>query len=92
MKKTALEDLDIKISLVLERYAWLKREHTSLKEDNNELKKEIKALNLFVAEKNQIIHKLKEEDEFKELEFEDIAFRISEAMGLIDKKEAVAFA
>ena len=85
--KTVLEDLDAKISLILERYTWLKKENTSLKDDNSELKKEIESLNLLVAEKSQIIHKLKEEDELKDLELEDIAFKISEAMGLVEEKE-----
>ena len=91
INKTVLEDLDAKISLILERYTLLKNENTSLKGNNNELQEEIESLNLLVAEKNQIIHRLKENDELKDLELEDIALRISHTIGIIqDKEEALA--
>ncbi|SFV55738.1 hypothetical protein MNB_SV-14-1653 [hydrothermal vent metagenome] len=54
--KTALEDLDEKISLLLDKYTMLKNENISLKDNNSKLREEVESLNLLIAEKNQIIY------------------------------------
>ncbi|SFV59014.1 hypothetical protein MNB_SV-14-1609 [hydrothermal vent metagenome] len=54
--KTALEDLDEKISIILKRYTLLKNENNSLKDNNSKLREEIESLNLLIAEKNQILY------------------------------------
>ena len=72
--KTILEELDSKITLVLEKYEILKEE--------NRLLKESIALNRETeAELRKEILKLREEEELKELEIEDIAQRINQALG-----------
>ena len=71
-KKTALEELDIKISLILERYELLKEKNSELEKENLKLKENLV--------------KLKDEDELKDLELEEIAVKITEAMGLIHKE------
>jgi len=71
-KKTALEELDIKISLILERYELLKEKNSDLEKENLKLKENLV--------------KLKDEDELKDLELEEIAVKITEAMGLIHKE------
>ena len=85
--KTVLEDLDAKISLILERYNWIKKENVSIKEENAQLKRELESLTLLLKEKTETITRLKEDDELKDLELEDIAYRISEAMGLVPELE-----
>ena len=85
--KTVLEDLDAKISLILERYTWLKKENVSIKEENAQLRRELESLTLILKEKTETITKLQEDDELKDLELEDIASRISQTMGLMLAKD-----
>ena len=66
-----LEELDTKITLVLEKYDALKKENTLLKET-------IQASSETETHLRQEILKLKEEDELKDLELEDIVSRISQ--------------
>ncbi len=73
--KTVLEELDSKISLILEKYE-------ALKEENRMLKETIASSRETESRLRQEILKLKEEDELKDLELEDIALRISKSMGL----------
>lgn len=75
-KNTVLEELDAKISLVLEKY-------NALKNENNRLETELATMKTAFEAKVQEISKLKEEDELKDLELEDIAGKISQAMGLL---------
>ena len=73
-QRTAIEELDIKITLILERYELIKEENRKLKETisiNKETEAELR---------NEIL-KLREEEELKELEIEDIAKRISQTLG-----------
>ena len=71
--KTVLEELDSKITLILEKYKTLKEENRRLeatllanKERETQLQEELK--------------RLKEAEELQELELEDIALRISKSM------------
>lgn len=73
--KTALEALSSKISLILEKYNELKEENYTLKEELNATKEQLQI-------QHQEILKLKEEDELKDLELEEIALRIGNSMGL----------
>ncbi|CAA6807036.1 MAG: Unknown protein [uncultured Sulfurovum sp.] len=73
--KTVLEELDAKISLVLEK-------HNQVKEENRLLKETLASSRETEARLRQEILKLKEADEMKDLELEDIAFRISKSIGL----------
>ena len=75
MNKTVLEELDSKISLMLEKY-------DKLKEENSLLQETISSSRETEARLRQEILKLKEEDELKDLELEDIALRISKSMGM----------
>ena len=75
--KTILEALDSKITLVLEKYE-------ELKEENRRLKESIASNIETEAQLRQEILKLREEEELKDLELEDIAQRISRA---IEKNE-----
>jgi len=70
-----LEELDIKISLILEK-------HEGLKEENRLLRETINSCRETESRLRQEILKLKEEDELKDLELEDIASRISKSMGV----------
>ncbi len=72
-QRTALEELDIKITLLLERYE-------ALKEENRKLEEAITINRETEAELRKEILKLREEEELKELEIEDIAQRISQAL------------
>jgi predicted nucleic acid-binding Zn-ribbon protein len=85
--KTVLEDLDAKISLILEKYTLLKDENLSLQEENERLKSDFNLLKDAFQAKNQEIEKLQEEDELKDLELEDITHKISKAMGLVTEQE-----
>jgi transcriptional antiterminator Rof (Rho-off) len=85
--KTVLEDLDAKISLILERYTWLKQENLTVKEENEKLKVAFDKIQSLIEEKNKEILKLKEEDELKDLELEDIVFRINKTIGLVQEEE-----
>ncbi len=73
--KTALEKLDTKITLLLEKYE-------TLKEENRRLEATILANKEREEKLQQALNQLKEEEELKELELEDIALRISKSMGL----------
>jgi len=78
--KTVLEELDSKISLVLEKY-------NNLKEENRLLKETIDSSRETESKLRQEILKLKEEDELRDLELEDIALRISKSMGVIQNMQ-----
>jgi len=86
-KKTVLEDLDAKISLILEKYTLMKGEKLSLEEENNRLKSDFNLLKEAFQAKNQEIEKLQEEEELKDLELEDIVHRINKVIGLVNEKE-----
>ena len=73
--KTVLEELDSKVSLVLERYE-------ALQEENRILKERLSSTDERESKLRQEIVRLKEEDELKDLELEDIALRIGKSMGL----------
>jgi len=73
--KTAIEDLGSKISLILEKY-------NELKEENSSLKEELASTKASLEVERQTVAKLKEEDELKDLELEEIALKIGEIMGL----------
>jgi hypothetical protein len=83
MNKTVLEELESKISLMLEKY-------DSLKEENYLLKETISSSRETEARLRQEILKLKEEDELKDLELEDIALRISKSMGMAVESLAIS--
>jgi len=90
-KKTVLEDLDAKISLILEKYTLMKSEKLSLEEENKRLKSDFNLLKEAFQAKNQEIEKLQEEEELKDLELEDIVHRINKVIGLVNEKtESVA--
>jgi len=78
--KTVLEELDSKISLVLEKY-------NTLKEENRLLKETIASSRETESKLRQEILKLKEEDELRDLELEDIALRISKSMGVVQNMQ-----
>jgi len=73
--KTAIEDLGSKISLILEKY-------NELKEENSALKEELASTKASLETERQTVAKLKEEDELKDMELEEIALKIGEIMGL----------
>ncbi|RUM71468.1 MAG: hypothetical protein DSZ07_00355 [Sulfurovum sp.] len=87
IKKTVLEDLDAKISLILEKYTLMKSEKLSLEEENKRLKSDFNLLKEAFQAKNQEIEKLQEEEELKDLELEDIVHRINKVIGLVNEKE-----
>jgi len=58
--KKALENLDAKISLILERYSYLKRENGRLREENSELIAKLNKTRELLLEKREEIVKLKE--------------------------------
>jgi len=87
IKKTVLEELDAKISLILEKYTLMKSEKLSLEEENKRLKSDFNLLKEAFQAKNQEIEKLQEEDELKDLELEDIVHRINKVIGLVNEKE-----
>ena len=78
--KTVLEELDSKISLVLEKY-------NTLKEENRLLKETIASSRETESKLRQEILKLKEEDELRDLELEDIALRIGKSMGIVQNMQ-----
>lgn len=73
--KTVLEELDSKITLILEKYE-------ALKEENRRLEATLISHKEREAQLQQALKELKEAEELKELELEDIALRISKTMGL----------
>lgn len=75
INNSILEDLDAKISLVLEKY-------NALKEENNLLKETINLSRETESRLRQEILKLKEEDERKDLELEEITLRINKSIEL----------
>jgi len=77
INKTVLEELESKISLMIEKY-------DKLKEENQLLNETIISNRDTEARLRQEILKLKEEDELKDLELEDIASRISKSIGMAD--------
>ncbi len=86
VKNTALEELDSKISLMIEKYE-------QLKEENRILKEKVSASDAVEARLNQEIARLKEEDEMKDLELEDIAIRVAKTLGIeefIEERELKA--
>ncbi|CAA6803228.1 MAG: Unknown protein [uncultured Sulfurovum sp.] len=83
--KTVLEELDRKILLVLERY-------NQLEEENSLLKETLASSKETELQLRKEILQLKEEDELKDLELEEIASRISEIMGLNFNSEKVPMA
>ncbi len=86
VKNTALEELDSKISLMIEKYE-------QLKEENRLLKEKVAASDAVEARLNQEIARLKEEDEMKDLELEDIALRVAKTFGIeefIEERELKA--
>jgi len=76
MEKTAMENLETKISLVLERYTWIKKENNSLKEESSKLKLELTELRATLESKEKEVLLLKENDELKDLELDEMAERI----------------
>ena len=68
--QTAAETLNAKVTLLIEKYARVRDENIMLSEALAESKKEIESL-------NQEITTLKENDELKEMELEDISEKIS---------------
>ena len=60
--KTALENLDAKISLILERYSYLKRENRRLREENSKLIAKLNATKELLIEKREEVVTLKEKD------------------------------
>ena len=60
--KTALENLNAKISLVLERYSYLKRENIRLREENSKLLSELSSVKELLMEKREEIVSLKEKE------------------------------
>ena len=85
VRKTALEELDTKISLILEKY------HT-LKEENRVLKDTATSYKDTEAKLREEILKLKEEDELKELELEEISLRIQRSIGLNVAEKEISMA
>ena len=83
IKKTVLEELDSKITLVLEKYE-------ALKEENRLLKISIESNKETEAQLRQEILKLREEEELKELELEDIAQRINQAIGKSEELQQIS--
>jgi hypothetical protein len=75
IRKTVLEELDVKISLILEKYE-------SLKEENHLLKEMLTSNREIESNLRQEILKLKEDEELRDLELEDIATRINRSMSL----------
>jgi hypothetical protein len=74
INNSILEELNTKITLVLEKY-------DALKEENQRLKKTLNSSSETEAILRQEILKLKEDDEMRDLELEDIASRISQSIG-----------
>jgi len=87
MKKTAIENLDAKISLILERYSWIKKENNSIKEESSKLKSELTELRALVESKEKELSLLKENDELKDLELDEMAERIEK---IVKKSDTVA--
>jgi len=68
-KQSPFEELSTKISLLLEK-------HNQTKEENSKLLNEIATLKKGLEDKNQEIEKLKEEEELRTMEIEDITKKI----------------
>lgn len=80
IKKTVLEELDAKISLILEKYI-------ELKEENRLLKESVDSNRDTEARLRGEILRLQEEDELQELELEEISLRIERSIGLYFEEE-----
>ena len=78
--KTVLEELDSKITLILEKYE-------ALKEENNLLKETVSSSKETESQLRQEISTLKEEEELRNLELEDIALRISKSMDAVQNMQ-----
>jgi len=87
MKKIAIENLDAKISLILERYNWIKKENNSVKEESSKLKSELTELKAALEAKDKEILILKENDELKDLELEEMAEKIEKAVKVDETTE-----
>jgi hypothetical protein len=85
IKKTVLEELDTKISLILEKYIELKEENRLLKEMTSSSRETEAKL------RGEIL-RLQEEDELKELELEEISLRIERSIGLYFEEEEISMA
>jgi len=85
--KTAIEDLDAKISLILERYNHLKSENIQLREANSDILRELNVAQALITTQNQEIFRIKEDEELKDLELEDIAHRINQVLGIVPEEE-----
>jgi len=72
-KQSPFEELSTKISQLLEK-------HNQTKEENSKLLNEIATLKKSLEDKNQEIEKLKEEEELRTMEIEDINKKI---MGML---------
>jgi len=81
--KTILEDLDAKISLLVEQ-------HTKLKDENKRLKTELETLQRLVEVSREELQKLQDEGELKDLELEDIVEKINHALGMVQEEKNVA--
>ena len=73
-KKSALEVLDSQIAMVLENY-------DKLQEENSSLKEEVSKSRAVEAELNKKITQLKEDEELRDLELEEIVLRIEKSIG-----------
>ena len=74
-KKSTLEILDSQIAMVLENY-------DKLQEENSSLKEEISKSRAVEAELNQKIIQLKEDEELRDLELEEIVLRIEKSISI----------
>jgi len=68
-KKSPFEELSGKISQLLEK-------HNTTKDENIKLKEELATLKKSLEDKNQEIERLKEEEELRTMEIEDITQKI----------------
>jgi len=74
-KKSPLEVLDSKISMILEKY-------DKLKEENSSLREEVSKSRAVEAGLHQRIALLQEDEELRDLELEEIVLRIERSIGV----------
>ncbi len=67
--QTILEDLSAKVTLVIEKYTRIKEENIILSQELAEAKKQVEELNYNIL-------KLKEQEERREMEIEEIAQKL----------------
>ncbi len=72
--QSIVEKLSDKVSLVATKYS-------TLKDENSALNDEVTTLNATIELKNKEIAELKEQNEMKELEMEDIISRVESILG-----------